>query len=209
MLVDANVLLYAVHNRADRHQQASAWLTEQLNGPRRIGLPWQSIKAFLRISTHPRAFERPLDPPTAWERVTDWLAAPVAWVPQPGPEYGRILGDLIATYTTKSGAISSPTRVWQHWRSSWGWHSSQPTPTSSAFACCAGRTPSAERALRPPQHRGYQCSVGSAVRCGALSLVFVALQARFAVSAKGRLPAPPLCRPRRPSARALPPAPGR
>jgi uncharacterized protein len=98
MLLDANLLLYAVHKRAEQHEQASAWLTEQLNGPRRVGFPWQSITAFLRISTHPRAFQRPLDPVTAWERVTDWLSTPVSWVPKPGREYGRIFGELITAY---------------------------------------------------------------------------------------------------------------
>lgn len=105
MLLDANLLLYAVHKRTDKHEAAAAWLTEQLNGPSRIGFPWQSINAFLRISTHPRAFQRPLDPATAWERVTDWLAAPVAWLPQPGPEYRRIVGDLVRTHDVRGNLI--------------------------------------------------------------------------------------------------------
>ena len=71
----------------------------------RVGLPWQSINAFLRIATHPRAFERPLDPATAWERVSDWLAAPVSWIPQPGPDYGRIFGELVATYDVRGNLI--------------------------------------------------------------------------------------------------------
>jgi len=105
MLLDANLLLYAVHKRAEQHERASSWLTEQLNGPRRVGFPWQSINAFLRISTHPRAFERPLEPAVAWERVTDWLAAPVAWVPEPGHEYRRLFGDLISTYDVRGNLI--------------------------------------------------------------------------------------------------------
>lgn len=105
MLLDANLLLYAVHRRAEQHERASAWLTEQLNGPRRVGLPWQSLTAFLRIATHPRAFERPLSAATAWERVTDWLAAPVAWIPQPGPEYGRILGRLVASHEIRGNLV--------------------------------------------------------------------------------------------------------
>ena len=105
MLLDANLLLYAVNQRAERHEQAAVWLTAQLNGPRRVGFPWQSINAFLRISTHPRAFAQPLDPATAWDRVTDWLTAPVAWLPEPGPEYGRILGELIRTYDVRGNLI--------------------------------------------------------------------------------------------------------
>jgi len=105
MLLDANLLLYAVHERTPQHKRASDWLTEQLNGSTRVGLPWQSLAAFLRISTHPRAFQRPLAPATAWERVTDWLSAPVAWIPQPGPEHARILGRLITTYEVAGNLI--------------------------------------------------------------------------------------------------------
>ncbi len=105
MLLDANLLLYAVHERAEQHRTAATWLAEQLNGARRVGFPWQSINAFLRISTHPRAFQRPLDPGTAWERVTDWFAAPVAWLPQPGPEYQRIFGELLQTYQARGNLI--------------------------------------------------------------------------------------------------------
>jgi uncharacterized protein len=106
MLVDANLLLYAVHKGTPQHRRAAAWLTEQLNGPKRVGLPWQSLAAFLRISTHPRAFHHPLAPATAWELVTDWLAAPVAWIPQPGPEHARILGELLTAYEIRGNLVT-------------------------------------------------------------------------------------------------------
>ncbi len=105
MLLDANLLLYAVHQRAALHEAAAAWLTEQLSGSRRVGLPWQSLAAFLRISTHPRAFERPLDAATAWERVADWLAAPVAWIPQPGPEHAKLLGELVRQHDVRGNLV--------------------------------------------------------------------------------------------------------
>jgi len=43
MLLDANVLLYAVHRKGRFHARARDWLTEQLNGSRRVGIPWQSL----------------------------------------------------------------------------------------------------------------------------------------------------------------------
>jgi toxin-antitoxin system PIN domain toxin len=105
MLLDANLLLYAVHRGVPQHDDAASWLTAQLNGPRRVGLPWQSLGAFLRISTHPRAFPRPLAPTVAWERVSDWLATPVSWIPLPGPEHARILGELITTYEIRGNLV--------------------------------------------------------------------------------------------------------
>jgi hypothetical protein len=62
MLVDANILLFAVDEASPFHRAAASWLADRLNGPRRVGLPWQTLGAFLRISTHPRAAEHPLSP---------------------------------------------------------------------------------------------------------------------------------------------------
>jgi uncharacterized protein len=105
MLLDANVLLYAVYQHAAKHRAAVEWLTRQLNGSRRVGLPWHTLGAFLRVATHPRVFREPLSAATALERVTDWLDAPVAWIPAPGPEYGRILGQLITRYELRGNLI--------------------------------------------------------------------------------------------------------
>ncbi len=105
MLVDANLLLYAVHKRAALHEAASAWLSEQLNGSRRVGLPWQSLSAFLRISTHPRAFERPLGPAPAGACVAAGLAAPAAWIPQPGPEHAELLGELMVGHGVRGNLV--------------------------------------------------------------------------------------------------------
>lgn len=105
MLLDANLLLYAVNKRAAQHQRTAAWLTEQLNGPRRVGLPWQSLGAFLRIATHPRAFQRPLTPDTAWGRISDWLAARVTWIPEPGAEHARILCRLMEQHDIRGNLV--------------------------------------------------------------------------------------------------------
>lgn len=95
MIVDANVLLYAVDSASLFHVAASKWLTEALNGPTRVGLPWASLLAFQRIATHPRASAHPLTPVDAWACVTDWLAAPQAWIPEPGLAHAAILEGLI------------------------------------------------------------------------------------------------------------------
>lgn len=105
LLLDANLLLYAVHTRMPQHEAAAGWLAEQLNGPRRVGLPWQSLAAFLRISTHPRAFERPLDATTAWGLVAAWLDAPAAWIPNPGGNYAALLGELLGRYEVRGNLV--------------------------------------------------------------------------------------------------------
>lgn len=81
MIVDANILLYAVDSTSEQHGRAADWLAKALNGDVRVGLPWQSLAAFLRISTHPRVTIRPLTATAAQDHVDAWLAAGPSWVP--------------------------------------------------------------------------------------------------------------------------------
>jgi toxin-antitoxin system PIN domain toxin len=105
-LVDANLLLFAVDATSPFHAGARDWLEAQLNGPARVGLPWQSLSAFLRISTHPRAADRPLRPQTAWARVTDWLAAEPTWIPGPTARHAEIFGGLVTSYQLGGNLIT-------------------------------------------------------------------------------------------------------
>jgi len=106
MLLDASILLYAVDRASPFHRAAEEWLTEQLNGPRRVGLPWQSLVAFLRISTHPRASASPLQPDDALRFVDGWLAADVTWVPVPGARHGALLTELAARYQVRGNLVT-------------------------------------------------------------------------------------------------------
>jgi toxin-antitoxin system PIN domain toxin len=98
MLIDANLLLFAVDATAPAHARCVAWLQDQLNGDRRVGIPWESLTAFMRISTHPRASARPLRPTQAWSFVQSWLAAPAVWIPVPTERHADVLGGLITKY---------------------------------------------------------------------------------------------------------------
>jgi len=106
MLVDANILLYAVDERSRAHPAARRWLEEALNGARRVGLPWQSLLAFVRIVTHPRALPTPLAADDAWSFVAEWLDAPAAWVPQPGRGYRDTIGRLVCDLDLRGNLVS-------------------------------------------------------------------------------------------------------
>lgn len=106
MLVDANILLYAIDEASPFHDRASGWLTDRLNGARRVGFPWQSLVAFVRISTHQGASAQPLTPEQAAGFVTDWLEPEVSWIPQEGPGHARILADLITRYQLRGNIVS-------------------------------------------------------------------------------------------------------
>jgi hypothetical protein len=96
ILVDANLLIYAVNAAAPRHEAARSWLDSRLNGTARVGLPWASLLAFLRLVTNPRVFQRPLGTAEAWKQVDAWLSSGPAWAPAPTERHGEILGRLLA-----------------------------------------------------------------------------------------------------------------
>lgn len=106
MLVDANILLYSIAEDSPFHRPARDWMVSALNGPRRIGIPWMSLWAFVRIATNARALADPLTPDEAWDHVRAWLNAPASWVPAPGPGHREILGSLLAEHDLRAGLVT-------------------------------------------------------------------------------------------------------
>lgn len=98
MIVDVNLLLYAATTADPRGDAAADWLENVLNGPIRVGLPWQSLHGFVRLATNSRIFPRAMSGAVAMAQVDDWLQAPAAWVPQPGRNHSVVLSDLITRY---------------------------------------------------------------------------------------------------------------
>lgn len=96
MILDANVLLYAVDSSSPHHDGSRDWLEEALNGHRRVGFPWQTLGAFVRISTHPRVMTSPLRCESAREFVDEWLDNEVAWIPPVDEKTWHVLRELLA-----------------------------------------------------------------------------------------------------------------
>ena len=95
IVVDANLLLYAANRAAPEHEPAREWLDERLNATARVGLPWASILAFVRIASNPAIVRRPVTPAGAWRQVRDWLACESVWIPLPGERHADVLGRLL------------------------------------------------------------------------------------------------------------------
>jgi hypothetical protein len=51
ILVDANLLIYAHVVAFAQHEPARCWLDKQFNETARVGLPWPSLLAFVRVVT--------------------------------------------------------------------------------------------------------------------------------------------------------------
>lgn len=106
ILVDANLLLYATIRESPQHGKALEWLQDRMDATPRVGLPWPSLLAFVRISTNPRISRSPLPVARAWEQVTDWLDRPSIWVPAPTERHAAALGTMLQTAGLRSNDVA-------------------------------------------------------------------------------------------------------
>lgn len=94
-LIDANLLLWAHHDRFPHHERALAWWRRTMSEHPRVGIPWPVSLAFVRISTHRRILERPVAVADAWAEVGRWLDRANVWVPVPTERHRSVLGPLL------------------------------------------------------------------------------------------------------------------
>jgi len=106
MLVDANILVYAHHLGSPHHEAAKSWLESRLNAPRRVGIAWPSIIAFLRLTTNPRVSADPFTTDEAWAHVDTWFTSPSAWIPQPTQRHAEVLRRLVKEHGLTANLIS-------------------------------------------------------------------------------------------------------
>lgn len=96
-LVDANLVLWAHHVQFPQHEAARRWWADAMSSVPQVGIPWPTIVAFVRISTHPRALEHPLDVARAWQVVESWLDRPNVWIPVPTDRHRHLLASVLTT----------------------------------------------------------------------------------------------------------------
>lgn len=100
ILVDANVLIYAIDSDSPRHEAARRWVEEAFSGTDPIGLPWVVLLAFLRLVTREAIVRRPLEPERAYAFVDEWLALPLVRAVAPGPGHWAIMRSLLGPLGT-------------------------------------------------------------------------------------------------------------
>ncbi len=89
-LLDANILLYAYDRGSPHHSACRAWFEAVLNAEETVALTWQTILAFVRITTNPKATRRPLAGPVACAIAGSWLSRPNVTVLAPGGRFWDI-----------------------------------------------------------------------------------------------------------------------
>jgi len=95
IVLDVNLLLYAYDATSDRHPAAREWLARVLSGPELIGLPWQVVWAFLRLSTNSRIFANSISMEKAIGIVQSWMELKHVRLLAPGERHWSILQRML------------------------------------------------------------------------------------------------------------------
>lgn len=106
ILPDANLLLYAYDSDSPCHKVAARWWTGLLSGHEPVGLCAVVMFSFLRLSTHPKVFDRPLTVAEATTRIRSWIERPNVRVLYPGPKHLDIVCVLLAAAGTGGNLVS-------------------------------------------------------------------------------------------------------
>lgn len=104
-LIDANLLIWAHHGQFPRHPQAKIWWRELLSSSESVALPWATVLAFIRISSHPRILDRPPAMGELWRTSEEWLERTNVWVPRPTDRHRAILGELLKGANLRSNDV--------------------------------------------------------------------------------------------------------
>lgn len=96
LVVDANVLLYAVDRTSGPHEATRAWLDRSLGGAETVGFAWAALLAFVRLATNPAVFAHPIGSDEALGQAERWLNAPAAVTLEPTARHVHVLRSLLA-----------------------------------------------------------------------------------------------------------------
>jgi uncharacterized protein len=106
ILIDANLLIYAIDSDSTRHPRARPWLEQTLSGTGPVGLPWSVLLAFVRLTTRHGILRHPLPPGEALAYVQSWLEQPCVEVVVPGEPHWATLCRLLEVVGTAGNLAS-------------------------------------------------------------------------------------------------------
>ena len=106
ILVDANLLIYAIDRDSPHHKQARKWLETALSGSETVGLAWTVILAFLRLTTRPGILRRPMRAGSAIAFVDDWLSLGAVEIVVPGERHWQVFRNLLDAAGTAGNLTS-------------------------------------------------------------------------------------------------------
>ena len=95
IVIDANLLIYSYDLDSAYHKKSHSWLEEVLSGVEAVGLPWQSVSAFLRVITNRRLSGMRVSLQQAVQVVDEWLQQPNVQILVPSDQHWSVLRQMI------------------------------------------------------------------------------------------------------------------
>ncbi len=93
IIPDANLVLYAYDSQSALHSRAKDWLEGIFSGLEPVGLPWQTVHAFLRIATNVK-LRSPLTIEQAVQIADEWVNHPNIVLLAPGTRHWAIFQEV-------------------------------------------------------------------------------------------------------------------
>ena len=106
IVLDANLLLYAYDKNSSQHSKARKWVEEVFSGNEPVGLSWQTITAFLRITTNPRLPGERFALDEAASIVDSWMDLPNVKTLSPSDDHWPLLRRTILDGQATAALIS-------------------------------------------------------------------------------------------------------
>jgi toxin-antitoxin system PIN domain toxin len=95
IVLDVNLLIYAYDTTCPDHNKARAWLEDAFSGDEPIGLPWQTLSAFLRVLTYPGLFGERFTMQQVLAIVDQWVEMPQIRVISPGEDHWEFFREML------------------------------------------------------------------------------------------------------------------
>lgn len=105
ILVDANLLIYAVDRDSPNHERAYPWFAAVLSSTTPVALAWAVMLTFVRITTRPGIMRRPQTPIQALTFIDDMLAQPYVTLVAPGEHHWPIFRNLLKATGTAGNLV--------------------------------------------------------------------------------------------------------
>ena len=95
IVLDVNLLIYAYDTTCKEHRNAREWVENIFAGDAPIGLPWQTITAFLRILTYPGLFGERFTMGQVIAIVNEWVEMPHVRVLAPSKLHWALFREML------------------------------------------------------------------------------------------------------------------
>lgn len=106
MIVDLNVLIYAVNTSAAHHKTSVAWWNDAMSSDEPVGLPWVVLNGFMRLTTRNGILPQTLSVQTALRLVDAWLAIDHVVQPREAEDHWPIFKRLLAATGTGGNLVT-------------------------------------------------------------------------------------------------------